>query len=298
MLPYDEPKQKSEDDFYRCGAEYALRLAEAKAAVNDVSDSTTNTAIVREATAAIEVFNDLDTLRKVFNRSAFSSLSESTRISEIYPIIHRYNIQYKENWTSKGEIYRQMMPQRRVHIDRVAALIQDAPPDSNPTLTPAQAAAATDDLTWAEAVRRMSYESYLRSFPAGRHAAEARDSIARKDQIRKERDEQLESVRRDLQDTTHKVLEAYVRGDKVTYGNFLSTRFPSRGIYIAKLKPPPDVASFEISAFEVKHYESDEQLYRATMNVHYTSIFNKQRDYHNSILYLKNDRGWEIVEWH
>jgi len=297
MLPYDEPKQKSETDFYRCGSEYALRLAEAKAAVNDASDSTTSVAIVREATAAIDVFNDLDTMRQVFNRSALSSFLEITQISEIYPIIHKYNIKYKENWTSKGEIYRQMMPQRRVHVDRLAALIQDAPPDSNPTLTPAQAAAATDDLTWAEAVRRMSYEWYLRSFPAGRHAAEARDSMARKDQIRKERDEQLESVRRDLENTTRTILNAYVRGDKVTYGNFLSSRFPSREIYIAKLKPQPEVASFEIRDFEVKPYESNQQLYRATMNVRYTSIFNKERHYHNNILYLKTDRGWEIVEW-
>jgi hypothetical protein len=297
MLPYDEPKQKSEGNFYRCGSEYALRLAEAKAAVNDASDSTTNTAIVHEATAAIEIFNDLDTLRQFFNRSTLSSLIESARISEIYPIIHKYNIQYKENWTSKGEIYRQMMPHRRVHIDKLAASISDAPPDSNPTLTPAQAAAATDDLTWAEAVRRMAYEWYLRAFPNGRHAAEARDSIARKDEIRKERDEQIENVRRDLQDTTHKVLEAYVRGDKVTYGNFLSSRFPSREIYIAKLKPQPEVASFEISDFEITPYESDQQLFRATMNVHYTSIFKKERRYHNNILYVKTDRGWEIVEW-
>src|SRR6266446_3608030 len=27
MLPYDQPKEKSEGDFYRCGAEYALRVA-------------------------------------------------------------------------------------------------------------------------------------------------------------------------------------------------------------------------------------------------------------------------------
>src|SRR5437588_11539234 len=28
MLPYDQPKEKSEMAFYRCGSEYALRLAE------------------------------------------------------------------------------------------------------------------------------------------------------------------------------------------------------------------------------------------------------------------------------
>src|SRR5205085_6025447 len=124
-------------------------------------------------------------------------------------------------------------------------------------------------LTWSRAAKGMAYEWYLGRYPKGRHAAEAHDSIARKGEILKERNEQLESVRRDLQDTTHKVLQAYVRGDKLTYGNFLSSRFPSRGIYIAKLKPQPEVTSFEIRDFEVKPYDSDQQLYRAIMNVHY-----------------------------
>ena len=298
MLPYDEPKQKGEGDFYGCGSEYPLRLAEAQAAVADLSNETNNGSLVREANAAIGVLNDLDTLRKFFNRSGLSSLLESTRVSEIYPIIHKYNLTYTQNLTTKGEIYRQMMPHRRVHIDGLAALIPNAPTDSNPTLTQDQATAANDDLTWNRVQRDLSYEWYLRAYPNGRHAAEARQLIARKDDLIKERDSQLEAVRRDLQDTTRKVLDAYIRGDKLTYGNFLSAKFPAREMYIGKLKPQPDVTSFEIHDFEIKPLNPDQQLYRATMNVHYTSVFNKTRDYHNSILYQKTVRGWEIVEWH
>ena len=33
------------------------------------------------------------------------------------------------------------------------------------------------------------------------------------------------------------------------------------------------------------------------MNVQYRNVFNKERLYRNSILYLKTERGWEIVEW-
>jgi hypothetical protein len=143
----------------------------------------------------------------------------------------------------------------------------------------------------------MLYEWYLRWYPQGRHAAEARQSISRKDEIKKQRSEELETVREDLERTTRRVLEAYVRGDKATYASYLSSRFPSRQIYIAKLKPQSDVASFEITEMEVKPVGSDQQLFRATMNVRYTSILNKQRDYRNSILYLKTDRGWEIIEW-
>jgi hypothetical protein len=250
MLPYDEPKQKGEGDFYGCGSEYPLRLAEAQAVVADLSKETNNAMLAREASAAMGVFNDLDTLRKFFNRSGLSALLESTRVSDIYPIIHKYNLAYTQNQTTKGEIYRQMMPHRRVHVDRFAALMPNVPADSNPTLTPEQAIAANDDLTWNRVQRDLSYEWYLRAYPNGRHATEARQLILRKDELLKERDNQLEAIRRDLEDTTHKVLQAYVRGDKVTYGSFLSARFPAREIYISKLEPQPDVASFEIHDFE------------------------------------------------
>lgn len=297
MLPYDEPKEKSELAFYACGSEYALRLAEARASVSDALDAIDNAAVTREATAAIAVFNDLDILQRFFNRSALSSLIQKAPVSSVYPIIHRYKLSYKENWTPKAEIYRQMMPHRRVHVDRLAALIPSVPSDPNPTLTPAQAAAATDDLTWARAVRDISYEWYLRWFPHGRHAAEARDAIARKDEIRNERNEQLEKTRRELEGTTRKVLEAYVRGDKATYGSFLSERFPSRQLFIARLKPQAEVLSFEIIDFQIERLNNGFDLYRAKMKVQYKSMLNKERGYDNSILYLKTERGWEIVEW-
>jgi hypothetical protein len=296
MLPSEYPNDNSEEAFYGCDG-YALRLAEARAAVDNAVEIN-NPGIRREATAAIDVFNDLDVLRQFFNRNLLSSLTKNAWVSEIYPIVHKYNITYSQDKTTKAEIYRQMMPRRRVHVDRLASLISDAPADSNPTLTADQALAANDDLTWARATRDIAYEWYLRWYPQGRHAAEARDSIARKGEILKERSDQLERIREDLESTTRKVLEAYVRGDKATYGSFLSDRFPSRSLFIARLKPQPEVASFEITDFQVERYNTDVGLYRAKMGVHYKSIFNKERYYHNNILYLKTERGWEIVEWH
>jgi hypothetical protein len=190
-----------------------------------------------------------------------------------------------------------MMPHRRIHIDRLAALIAAPPTDPNPTLTPAQAAAVTDDLTWSRAARDMSYQWYLRLYPQGRHAAQARESIARKSEIQTERDYQLEKIRTELGATTRKVLEAYVRGDKATYSTFLSSRFPARDLYIARLKAQPEVASFEVRDFQIQRLHNGQDLYRATMNVQYRSVFNKERQYRNSILYLKTERGWEIVLW-
>ncbi|HEV7747255.1 MAG TPA: hypothetical protein VGO56_19825 [Pyrinomonadaceae bacterium] len=144
----------------------------------------------------------------------------------------------------------------------------------------------------------MSYEWYLRWYPQGRHAQEARQSIARKSEIQQGRNDQLERIRKELESVTQKVFEAYVRGDKATYGSFLSGRFPSRAMFIERLKPQAEVASFEIRDFQVKRYDPDYEMYRATMNVHYVSIFNKERNYRNYILFLKTDRAWEIVEWH
>lgn len=298
MLPSEYPNRISEMAFYRCGSNYALRLAEARAAVDDAAETINNAAIRREAIAAIGVFKDLDVLRQFFNRSLLSSLTENTWVSDIYPIVHKYNITYSQDKTSKAEIYRQMMPHRRMQVDRLAALVSNAPKDPNPTLTPEQQTAVTDDLSWARAARDMSYEWYLRWYPQGRHAIEARQSIARKGEIQKERNDQLERIRKELELVTQKVFESYVRGDKATYGSFLSGNFPSRAMFIERLKPQAEVASFEIRDFQVKRYDPDYEMYRATMNVHYVSIFNKERDYRNYILFLKTDRAWQIVEWH
>jgi hypothetical protein len=297
IIKANNASEESDSRFLLCDSEYALRLAEAQAAVSDASSSVDSPAVTREAMAAIAVFKDLDTLRQLFNSRPYFILG-TVRVSDIYPIAHKYNITYQENWTSKEAIYRQMTPHRRGHIDRLAALIQGTPSDPNPTLTSAQADAALDDLTWSRAASHMTYEWYLGRYPQGRHAGEARDSISRKNEIRKERDNQLERTREELESTTRKVLEAYVHGDKTTYGRFLSSRFPSREIYIARLKPQPEVVSFEIKDFQIERYNTDGDLYRAKMNVHYKSILNKERNYHNSILYLKSERGWEIVEWH
>jgi hypothetical protein len=298
MLPSEYPNRISEVAFYACGSDYALRLAEARAAVDDAAETINNPAIRREATAAISVFKDLDVLRQFFNRNLLSSLTENTWVSDIYPIVHKYNISYSQDKTSKAEIYRQMMPLRRVNVDRLEVLVRNPPKDPNPTLTPEQQTTVTDDLSWSRAARDMSYEWYLRWYPQGRHAQEARQSIARKSEIQKGRNDQFERTRKELESVTQKVFEAYVRGDKATYGSFLSGRFPSREMFIARLKPQPEVASFEIRNFQVKRYNPDYEWYRATMNVHYVSIFKKERDFRNTILFLKTERAWEIVEWH
>jgi beta-lactamase superfamily II metal-dependent hydrolase len=48
---------------------------------------------------AISVFKDLDVLRQFFNRNLLSSLTENTWVSDIYPIVHKYNISYSQDKT-------------------------------------------------------------------------------------------------------------------------------------------------------------------------------------------------------
>ena len=70
------------------------------------------------------------------------------------------------------------MPLRRIHIDELAKLVSNAPPDTNPTLTLAQAADAADDLDWSFVTRQgRGYDWYLRRHPQGRHAPQARHLV-------------------------------------------------------------------------------------------------------------------------
>ena len=101
-------------------------------------------------------------------------MTRDIRVSDIFPIIRKYNIRYKENRVSKVTIYQAMMPLRRNHIDELAKLVSSAPPDTNPTLTQSQAADAADELDWSFVTRQgRGYDWYLRRHPQGRHAPEA-----------------------------------------------------------------------------------------------------------------------------
>lgn len=195
-------------------------------------------------------------------------------------------------------MYESIIPSRRTHIDALATLIGNAPPDSNPTLTPTQAAAAVDDLTWTFANRQKDpYNWYLRRYPQGRHPAEARDLKARHDEIQLEQEAKLAKIRDELVAVSRQVLQAYIRGDKAAFERLLGTNFPSRAAYLARLRAQPNVLSFEIQNLEVQPSPYDPENYRAKMDVQYKGLLDQRRDYHNIITYRRNQGNWQIVEW-
>lgn len=300
VLVADDPKYENHSLFFRCDDEYPLRLAEAQTAVSEALTLLKDPVLIREITAAIAVFNDLETLHRVFESRTYFIL-RVVRVSDIYPIAHKYNIPYSGNEISKFTVYREMMSKRRVHIDRLASLLPGAPSDPNPTLTPAQAAMAVDDLDWYYATRQGSgklYNWYLGRHPQGRHAAEARKPIDQPEAYRKEQEVKTAKLHDELLSITRQIIEAYVRGDKAVFDRLLGPGFPSRALYISRLRPQPDVASFEVKDLKIQTMDYYAELYRADVLVHYKSLMNnKERDYHNSLLYKRTNGSWQIVEW-
>jgi len=300
VLVGDDPKYENHSLFFRCDEEYPLRLAEAQTAASEALTWLKDRILSREITAAIAVFNDLETLHRVFESRKYT-LFRVVPVSDIYPIAHKYNIPYRENEISKFTVYQEMMPKRRVHIDRLASLVPGAPPDPNPTLTPAQAAVVVDDLDWYYATRQgpgQGYNWYLGRHPQGRHAAEARKPIEQPDGYRKEQEARTAKLHDELLGITRQAIEAYVHGDKAVFDRLLGVGFPSRALYISRLRPQPDVASFEVEDLKIRIMDYYAELYRADVQVQYKSVMNKERDYHNSILYKRTNGRWQIVERH
>jgi hypothetical protein len=98
---------------------------------------------------------------------------------------------------------------------------------------------------------------------------------------------------------TRQAIEAYVRGDKAVFDRLLGASFPSRALYISRLRPQTDVASFEVKDLKIQIMDYYSELYRADVIAHYKSLMNdKERNYHNGILYKRTNGTWQVVEWH
>jgi hypothetical protein len=303
FLPSDNPRSENDALYLRCGSEYRLRFLELQDAVSRSIAVVNDRAMRGQIAEAEQVFKDLDTLRSVFDSRAYF-ITRDVLVSDIFQIVRKYNIPYKETRISKVAVYQTMMPARRAHIDGLAALITGAPTDTNPTLTPTQADAAADDLAWSVVTRQgEAYDWYLGKYPHGRHVDAARDLISRKDEIRVEKEKQLVKTRIELTGVTHKALEAYVRGNRPVLEQLLADRFPNRAGYFARLQPQPLVLSFQIKEFEIRSirvyaemYQADE-VYRATTTVDYRSLKDEERSIHNTITYIKSKGTWKIVDW-
>lgn len=297
VIASDDPSFENDSLYLRCGRNYQLRLVEAREAVRRTLNTIRNPSLKREVSASIEVFNDLDDLRRLFDRRDYFFMS-SVRVSDIYTIVRNYNIPYREDSISKAAVYKAVIPQRRRHIDRLAALIPDATQDDNPTLTPKEEANATDDLAWSIIERQgIGYDWYLRRYPQGRHASEARRMLSQLDAARAEQNAHLDAIRDELSATVNDTIKAYLSGDRATFERLLAPEFPNRADFISRLRPQPEVISFEISSLTVQALPQQPAHYLAVFTVLYRRTGGRQRVYDKRIAYTKSDGHWQIIKW-
>jgi len=298
MVPTGDDPRVENDSLYRvCDDNYQLRLVEARDVVWHSESKISNRTVRGEILAAMEVFDDLDTLYRLFERRDYYFTSV-VRVSDIYQIVRKYNIQYQQDAISKVTVYRAVIPARRPHIDRLAALIPGAPRDENPTLTQDQATAAVDDLDWSIAKRQgQGYDWYLRRHPQGRHADEAERLLGQSKAALSEQAKRLAALKDELAPTVRETIRAYVFGDKDAFERLLAPEFPRRANYIAHLRPQPEVLSFEITDLTVEPATHGSEHYMARVRVLYVGTGDRRRMYDNRITYAKNGGRWQIVEW-
>ena len=183
----DDPKFENDTLYRRCGSDYLLLFDDLQESVSNGLRSITRAELRTEMVAANKVLNDLYSLHRLFDSRAYY-LSREIRTSDIASILSKYNINVRTKTISKVALYREIIPHRRLHIDRLAALISNAPPDNNPTLTPEEIAIKVDEMEWAVVTRQgRGYDWYLRRHPNGRHAEEARKLSSRQGTVQSPR---------------------------------------------------------------------------------------------------------------
>ena len=170
----DDPKSENDTLYRRCGSDYFLHFNDLQESVSSGLLMITRAELRTEMVAANKVLNDLNSLHRLFDSRPYY-LAREIQTSVVAPFLRKYNITVRNKTVSKVTLYREIIPHRRLHIDRFAALISNAPRDKNPTLTPEEIAIKVDDMEWAVVIKhRRGYDWYLRRHPNGRHAEEAR----------------------------------------------------------------------------------------------------------------------------
>lgn len=175
----DDPRFENDTLYRRCGSDYLLLFDDLQESVSSGLLSITRAELRTEMVEANRILNDLDSLHRLFNSRAYY-LQREIQTSDVASILRKYNINVRKKTISKVTLYQEIIPHRRLHIDRFAALITNAPPDNNPTLTPEEIAVRIDEMEWSLVTTQgRGYDWYLRRHPRGRHAEEARKLSSR-----------------------------------------------------------------------------------------------------------------------
>lgn len=130
----DDPKFENDTLYRRCGTDYLLIFDDLQKSVSIGLVSINRAELRTEMVEANRVLIDLYYLHRLFNSRAYY-LSREIQTSDVVSLLRKYNINVEKKTISKVTLYREIIPHRRLHIDRFAALINNAPPDNNPTLS-------------------------------------------------------------------------------------------------------------------------------------------------------------------
>ena len=183
----DDPKFENDTLYRRCGSDYLLLFDDLQESVSNSLSSITGAELRTEIVEANTVLNDLNSLHRLFNSRAYY-VQREVQTSDVASILRKYNINVRKKTISKVTLYQEIIPHRRLHIDRLAALIGNAPLDNNPTLSPEEIAIKIDEMEWSLVTRQgRGYDWYLRRHPYGRHAEEARKLNSRQGTVQRPR---------------------------------------------------------------------------------------------------------------
>jgi hypothetical protein len=289
----DPPPLYTEEDYRFSGdptymkdpENYPLYLKEAQDAVEHALTIIKAPPLRQEIKAAIAVFNDLTAIYSLFISKKYR-FSRTVEVSDIYSFVKAYHIPYQTNSITKNEVYRVMVPERRVHLDRLAHWIPGhIPPDSNPSLSPSQSLAAADEKDWLTASKAGAFGWYLARYPQGRHAKEAALKVTERSKLEAE-----------LKSAVRETFEALIRGDKQVMEQLLAAYFPHRSQFIAAMAPHTEVVSFEIETIEVQPVPMMKDQYLVTTSILYKG-YERVRRFENRLTFVKVDGRWRIISW-
>lgn len=251
-------------------SDYKLQYLEARLAVAEASDKLPKTELRTAISQAMELFDDLEDLEKIFEKK--SPLTTSVYVSDIFYYLKKYHVPYEDGMEQgvlgfqlhKDFVLSYILPQRYALVNRVEVLLGGRPTPVPPPPT---------------------YEQMFRvpkqKPPLDRASVKAEE----------------------LKEVARRALEARLRGDRAAMGVLLEDDFVFSGLegrrwdkeqYLRHMSPDPTVKGFTIERAELG-FRGDVPALSTT--VRYESFMGGVKRYENTFTFDRRDGKWLISGW-
>lgn len=249
---------------------YELQYLEARAAVTEALDALPKGELRVALAQAIELFDDLEKLGKLFETK--SPLSTTVYISDVFPYLKKYHVPYESGIEQgalgfklhKDFVLSYILPQRYTFVNRVEVLlggkIEPVPPP--PT-----------------------YEQM--------HQVLVQKPLLDRTIVKAEV----------LKEAARQALKARLRGDRVLMDTLLDDAFRLYGregllldkqMYLGKITADQMVKGFEIEQVELSFWNDKPVL--ATV-VKYESVSGQYKRFRNTFTFVNKGGRWLIITW-